>query len=138
MALRMIFFQKKCSRLYCFLIILTHFLFVSETIFGIKNPDRLTPLPVGPHHFFYFDYPVYVPSSARVLDAGSFNVEFDYFHANFQAKVSIMVSISGAVENQPASTLSSSTVGIISRGGLKALTGTASRRDIRSSRMVKR
>ena len=86
MALRMIFFQKKCSRLYCFLIILTHFLFVSETIFGIKNPDRLTPLPVGPQHFFYFDYPVYVPSSARVRDAGSFNVEFDYFHVNFLGK----------------------------------------------------
>ena len=45
------FLQKKCSRLYCFLIILTHFIFVSETIFGIKNPDRLTPLPVGPQHF---------------------------------------------------------------------------------------
>ena len=82
----MIFFQKKCSRFFCFLIILTHFLFVSETIFGIKNPDRLTPLPVGPQHFFYFDYPVYVPASARVLDAGSFNIEFDYFHANFLGK----------------------------------------------------
>ena len=38
----------------------------------------------------------------------------------------IMVSISGVVENQPASTLSSSTVGITSLEGLKALTGTAS------------
>ncbi|MDP7138266.1 MAG: DUF3187 family protein [SAR324 cluster bacterium] len=62
------------------------FWLITETVFGISSADRFAPLPVGPQHFFYFDYPVYVPASARVRKAGSFMVEFDYFHVNFLGK----------------------------------------------------